>query len=153
MAIVFTQKTNSISTIPSSPKPQFAVLFSTLRKHLWVSEELDSLNIILRTAAYALTYSSGLLKRIYEPKLWVVLFFFSVLLRLDLAGSRDRGRWISLSLWVPSLPGLLSKFQDSQGYTTEKPCLEKKLSVSHRQMNHFINFNSVQRFHFQVIKF
>jgi hypothetical protein len=29
------------------------------------------------------------------------------------------------SLWVQDQPGLQSKFQDSQGYYIEKPCLEK----------------------------
>jgi hypothetical protein len=38
------------------------------------------------------------------------------------------------SLWVQGLPGLESKFQDSQGYT-EKPCPEKKQNKTKQKKN------------------
>jgi hypothetical protein len=35
------------------------------------------------------------------------------------------GRQRQADFWVRGQPGLQSEFQDSQGYTEKKPCLEK----------------------------
>jgi hypothetical protein len=44
------------------------------------------------------------------------------------------GRQRQVDFWVGGQPGLLSEFQDSQGYT-EKPCLEKQNKTKQNKNN------------------